>query len=178
MAEMVVVDFAQKGQNWRKPNKMLKLRAVNTGCMEEGFFLTLWFCRNATLQWDLNELEQCSMGLDLSLSRAERCSIWQRGRHKAAASLRKRCYRSMGHTLVTPPNSFSTLSKQRLLCIYLHRELVLRNSIELQNSICVLIYRLVGESKWKVNLITQCVALEHVFLSIDSVLLEWTYHLT
>lgn len=41
----------------------------------------------------------------------------------------------MGHALVTPPDSFSTLSKQRLLCICLHRELVLHNSIEPLNSI-------------------------------------------
>lgn len=46
------------------------------------------------------------------------------------AALRKRCYRSMGHTLVTPPNSFSTLSKRRSLCIYLQWELVLHNGIE------------------------------------------------
>lgn len=48
MTEMVVVDFTQKGQNRRKPNEILKQRAVNTGCTEE-FYFTLWFCRNATL---------------------------------------------------------------------------------------------------------------------------------
>lgn len=29
MAEMVAVDFAQKGQIWRKPNRMLKWMVVN-----------------------------------------------------------------------------------------------------------------------------------------------------
>lgn len=48
MTEMVVVDFTQKGQNPRKPNEILKRRAVNSGCTEE-FYFTLWFCRNASL---------------------------------------------------------------------------------------------------------------------------------
>ncbi len=131
-------------------------------------------------QWGQNELEQWSAGLDLSPSRAGQSALFDGEADIKQlplwAALRQRCYRSMGHTLVTPPNSFSTLSKQRLLCIYLRRELVLHNSIELLNSICGLIYRLVGESKWKVNLITQCVAFEHVFSSIDILLLEWTYY--
>lgn len=53
MAEMAVVDFTQKGQNQRKPNKILKWRAVNTSCTEEVFlfiyFFTLRFCRNGAL---------------------------------------------------------------------------------------------------------------------------------
>ena len=42
MAEMVVVHFAQKGQNQSKPNKTLKWRVVNTGCAEEVF--SFLFC--------------------------------------------------------------------------------------------------------------------------------------
>lgn len=42
---MAAVDFAQKGQNQRTPNKMLKWRVVNTGCTEEVvlFFLLCGF---------------------------------------------------------------------------------------------------------------------------------------
>lgn len=153
---------------------------VNTGCTEEGLF-TLWFCRNATL-WGQNELEQWSTGLDLSPSRAGQSALFDGEADIKQlplwAALRKRCYRSMGHTLVTPPNSFSTLSKQRSLCIYLHRELALHNSIEPLNSIWALIYRLVGESEWKVNLITQRVASEHVFSCVDNLLIEWTHYFT
>lgn len=104
------------------------------------------------------------MVLDLSPSRTERSALLDGEADIKQlplwAALRKRCYRSMGHTLVTPPNSFSTLSKRRSLCVYLQGEVLLHNSIELLNSICALIYGLVGESVWKVSLITQRVAFE------------------
>ncbi len=44
MAEMVVVDFAQKGQNWIKPNKIVKWRVVNTGCAEEVVLFCFLLC--------------------------------------------------------------------------------------------------------------------------------------
>lgn len=151
MAEIVVADFwTERPKLEWKPNKMLKSSTVNSNWKEEvfwGFFYTVVFqeCHSSVRP---NELEQWSAELDLYSSRAGQSALFDGAADIKQlplwAALRKRCYRSMGHTLVTQPNSFSTLSKQRLLCIYLHRELVLHNSIELLNSICVLIYRLVG----------------------------------
>lgn len=40
MAEMVAVDFAQKGQIWRKPNGMLKWMVVN---IQTSSYLFIWF---------------------------------------------------------------------------------------------------------------------------------------
>lgn len=143
-------------------------------------FFSLWFCTKGHSEWGQRELEHRP---DLSASRAGQSAPFDGAADikqlPLTTALRKRCYRSMGHTLATPPNSFSTLSKQSLLCIYLHREFALRNSIELLNSICALIYSLVGESEWKVNLITQCVAFERscVRCWFFSKLFfpEWTY---
>ena len=72
---MVVADFSQKGQNWRKPNKMLKLKAVNIGCMEECFFysVVLQECLSSVRP---NELEQWSRGLDLYSSHAGQSALF------------------------------------------------------------------------------------------------------
>ena len=182
MAEMVVADFALKGQNRRKPNEILKWRAVNTGRAEEVFLFLRRGFAGMLLRVRPEWVRTVVRGFDLSPSRAGQSALFDGEADIKQlplwAALRKRCYRSMGHTLVTPPNSFSALSKQRSLYIYLHRELVLHNSIELLNSIWALIYRLGGKSEWKVNLITQCVAFEHVLSGIDILLLEWTYPFT
>lgn len=42
MAEMVVADSAQKGQNWRRPKQIFKWRAVNTMCTKEVLVLQEW----------------------------------------------------------------------------------------------------------------------------------------
>lgn len=141
---MVAADCAQKRpkseRKKTKKNEILKWRAVKHRLWgrEVFFFFHSAVLQECHSQPGQNELEQWSTGLDLSTSRVgqsapfdgaadiEQLPLW--------AALRERCYRSMGHTLVTPPNSFSTLSKQRSLCIYLHGEVVLHNSSELPGS--------------------------------------------
>lgn len=145
---------AELGENhisfWNRPAKR--------GCVRK-FYFTLWFCRNACLQRSQNESEEWSAQPDLWPSRAgQSCWIWQWSRHEAAA-LGSTYGRWMGSALLSPANPYSTLSKQPPLCTYLHREELLHNSTNMLNSICALTYRLGEESKWKVSVMAECVAM-------------------
>lgn len=155
MAEKVVVGFTEKVQTGRKAYQILKQRVGKHDRVWK-FYFTLRFCRNACPGLAQNESDEWSTQPDLSPSRAGQSAGFDSEADIKQLPLGSRYYRSMGYALVTPATSDSTLSKQPSLCTYLHGEELLHNSTEMVNSICALNYSLAEESKWKVNMITEC----------------------
>lgn len=138
---------ATRGPKSEEPNKILKCLVVNNRCTDEVSFFTRWFCRNVP---PCEARVSKNSGLcrpDLSPLHAGQSGLFDGRADIKQLPLRKRCYRSIGRTLVTLTNSFSTLNEQHSLCVSLLGEFVLRNSIELLASICALIYGLTGECK-------------------------------
>lgn len=144
---MAVAGSTLKGQNQRKPNGILRRRAVNSGCLE-GMYFTLGVCRPAVLiktrmceKTGLQDLI-CPLPGQRTLFDSEanmkQLLFW--------VVLRMRCYQ-WAVLYITPANFYSALSKQHSLCICPQWELVLHNSTEMLNSIWGLICRLVEESK-------------------------------